>query len=76
MARRLLRGRLDDRYHHAGVTLRRGGLTRPPRRGKMGIRNESPNRKERIMDALFFAPVAAVVAAAVFTTVAVWLLDL
>lgn len=32
--------------------------------------------KERIMDALFLAPALAVVGAAVFATVMVWLLDL
>jgi len=32
--------------------------------------------KERIMDALFFAPALAVAGAAVFATVMAWLLDL
>lgn len=37
---------------------------------------EIQKQKERIMDALFFAPALAVAGVAVFATVLVWLLDL
>ena len=48
------------------------GLTCGVGRGKMRIQQP----KERIMDALFFAPALAIVAAAAFATVAYWFFDL